>query len=74
MGSVKEANKKDFDLLCSFRLISNNYYLNNVATVHAEDLTLMYSYSVQQKSTLLGLVRFMKNGALPEHHITAELC
>ena len=26
MGSVKEANKKDFDLLCSFRLISNNYY------------------------------------------------
>ena len=25
MGSVKEANKKDFDLLCSFRLISNNY-------------------------------------------------
>ena len=24
MGSVKEANKKDFDLLCSFKLISNN--------------------------------------------------
>ena len=24
MGSVKEASKKDFDLLCSFRLISNN--------------------------------------------------
>ena len=26
MGSVKEANKKDFDLLCNFRLIWNNYY------------------------------------------------
>ena len=24
MGSVKEANKKDFNLLRSFRLISNN--------------------------------------------------
>ena len=33
---------------------------------------LMYSYSVQEKSTLLGLVFFMKNSALPEHHVTAE--
>ena len=46
--------------------------LNNVATVHAEDLTQMYSYCVQQKSTLLGLLCFMKNSALPEHHITAQ--
>ena len=45
--------------------------LNNVATVHAEDLTL-YSYCVQQKSTLLGLLCFMKNSALPEHHVTAQ--
>ena len=31
---------------------------------------MMSSYStVQQKSTLLGLVCFMKNNALPEHHI-----
>ena len=58
MGSVKKANKKDFDLLCkSFRLISNNkLLLNKAAPVHAEDLTQMYSYSVQEKSTLLGLV------------------
>ena len=28
--------------------------LNNVATVHAEDLTQLYSYSVQEKSTLPG--------------------
>ena len=34
----------------------------------------MYSYSEQQKPTLLGLVFFMKNSALPEHHVTAELC
>ena len=46
-GSVKEANKKDFDLLCSFRLIKQ-LLLNNVATVHAEDLSQMYSYSVQE--------------------------
>ena len=47
----------------------------NVATVQAEDLTQMYSYSVQQESTLLGLVFFMKNSALLEHHVnTAELC
>ena len=42
--------------------------------MHAKDLTQLYSYSVQQKSTLLGLVCFMKNSALPEHHVTAELC
>ena len=36
MGSVKKANKKDFDLLCSFRLISNKLLLlSNAATVHA---------------------------------------
>ena len=46
--------------------------LNSIATVHAEDLTQMYSYSVQQKSTLLGLVCFMKNSALPEHHVASE--
>ena len=40
-------------------------------TVHAEDLTQMYSYSVQEKSTLLGLVLFMKNSALLEDHVTA---
>ena len=40
--------------------------------MHAEDLTQMYSNSVQEKSTLLGLVCFMKNIALLEHHITAE--
>ena len=28
--------------------------LNNAATVHAEDLTQLYSYSAQEKSTLLG--------------------
>ena len=42
MGSLKEANKKDLGLLCSFRLI----YQTIVPTVHAEDLTQMYSYSV----------------------------
>ena len=46
--------------------------LNNVATVYAEDLTQMYSYCVQQKSTLLGLLCFMKNSALPEHCVTAQ--
>ena len=35
---------------------------------------MMSSYNVQQKNTLLGLVCFMKNSALPEHHVTAELC
>ena len=35
---------------------------------------MMSSYSVQQKSTLLGFVCFIKNGALPKHHVTAELC
>ena len=55
-----------------FITISKNKLLNTVATVHAEDLTQMYSNSVQQKSTLLGLGCFMKNSALPEHHVTAE--
>ena len=55
-----------------FQVDIKQLLLNNEATVHAEDLTQMYSYSVQQKSTLLGLVCFMKNSALPEHHITAE--
>ena len=57
-----------------FQVDIKQLILNNVATVRAEDLTQMYSYSVQQKSALLGLVCFMKNNALPEHHITAELC
>ena len=35
---------------------------------------MMSSYSVQQKKTLLSLVSFMKNSALPEHHVTAALC
>ena len=73
MGSVKEANKKDFDLLCSFMLI-----LNNVATVHAEDLTqnnVLMQTVYNKNSRLLGLVCFMKNySALPEHHVTGELC
>ena len=64
MGSVKEADKKDFDIK---QLFFNNG--TNVATVQAEDLTQMYSYSVQHKSTLLGLVFFMKNSALLEHHV-----
>ena len=29
-------------------------------------------HSVQQKSTLLSLVSFMKNSALQEHNVTAE--
>ena len=45
-----------------FQVDIKQLLLNNVATVGAEDLTQMYSYSVQQKS------------ALPEHHVTAELC
>ena len=57
-----------------FQIDIKQLFLNNVATVHAEDLTQMYSYGVQQKSTLLGLVCYMKNSALPEHHIAAELC
>ena len=57
-----------------FQVDLKQLLLNNVATVRAEDLTQMYSYSVQQKSALLGLVCFMKNNALPEHHVTAELC
>ena len=35
-----------------------------VATVHAEDLT--FNVLIQHKSTLLGLVYFVKNNALPE--------
>ena len=34
-----------------------------VATVHAEDLT--FNVLIQHKSTLLGLVYFVKNNALP---------
>ena len=55
-----------------FQVDIKQLLLNNVATVHAEDLTQMYSYSVEEKSTLLGLVCFMKNGALLEHQVTAE--
>ena len=42
MGSVKEANKKDFGLM-QFQV---DIKQNNVATVHAEGLTQMYSYSL----------------------------
>ena len=57
-----------------FQVDIKQLLLNNVATVHTEDLIQMYSYSVQQKSTPLVLICFMKNSALPEHHVTAELC
>ena len=55
-----------------FQVDMKQLLLNNVATVHAEDLTQLYSYSVQEKSTLPGQVFFMKNSALPEHQVTAE--
>ena len=70
MGSVKEANV----MYMWFQVDIKQLLLNNVATVLAVDLTQIYSYSLQQKSTLLGLVCFMKNSALPEHHVTPELC
>ena len=35
-----------------FQVDIKQLLLNNVATVHAEDLTQMYSYNVQQKSAL----------------------
>ena len=47
-----------------FQVDMKQLLLNNVATVHAEDLTQLYSYSVQEKSTLPGQVFFMKNSAL----------
>ena len=55
-----------------FQVDIKQLLLNNEATVRAEDLLQMYSYSVQQK-IYTGRV-FMKNSALPQHHITAELC
>ena len=40
MGSVKKANKKDFDLLfMQFLVDIKQLLLNNAATVHTEDLT-----------------------------------